>query len=158
MFVFWRVMLRVIAVGLRLLVLLRGFTSPPPVTNNPPVFTSSSTFSVSENSLSVGVVVASDSDSQDSVTDYSVSGGADRLLFSITRAGGVLTFRNPPDFENPSDNGGNNVYDLVVTVTSGTGSRVRTATQSISVTVNDVDGEGGRVNPSKEVVLVYRCV
>ena len=46
---------------------------PPPV-NNPPVFTSSSTFSVSENAVGVGTVVASDSDSQDSVTGYVVSG------------------------------------------------------------------------------------
>ena len=52
--------------------------------------------------------------------------------------------------------GGNNVYDLVVTATSGTGSRVRTATQSITVTVNDVD-EMVPVIPPQEVVLVYKC-
>ena len=122
--------------------------------NSPPVFSSSSSFSVNENVRNVGTVVASDSDSGDSVTGYSISGGVDRSLFSITN-GGVLTFRSAPDYESPVDSGGNNVYDLVVVVTSGTGSRVRTATQSISVTVVDV-GEGP-VIPPKEVVLVYNC-
>ena len=133
-----------------------SFTTGSTVTNNLPSFTSSSTFLVQENSRSVGVVVASDHDTQDSVTGYDLSGGVDRLLFSITSPGGVLTFNSVPDFESPVDNGGDNVYSLVVTATSGTGSRVRTATQSIKITVNDVD-EGGPVILPREVVLVYSC-
>ena len=131
-----------------------SFTTGSAVTNSDPVFTSSSSFSVNENVRNVGTVVASDGDSPDSVTGYRVSGGVDSARFSITN-GGVLSFVSAPDYEVPVDSGGNNVYDLVVTVTSGTGSRVRTATQSISVTVNDV-GEGP-VIPPKEVVLVYNC-
>ena len=119
-----------------------SFTTGSAVTNSDPVFTSSSSFSVNENVRNVGTVVASDSDGQDGVSGYSVSGGVDSARFSIT-TGGVLTFRSAPDFEVPVDVGGNNVYDLVVTVTSGTGSRVRTATQSVTVTVVDV-GEGRR--------------
>ena len=125
------------------------------VTNSPPVFTSSSTFSVNENVRSVGTVVASDSDGQDSVTDYRISSGVDSAFFSITNSG-VLTFRSAPNFESPVDSGGNNVYNLVVTVTSGTGSRVRTATQTITITVDDV-AEGDPMKPSEEVVLVYGC-
>ena len=131
-----------------------GSTSPPPGTNDLPIFTSDSTFSVNENSRAVGTVVASDSDIQDSVTGYTVSGGVDRSLFSVT-SGGVLTFVSAPDYEAPADSGGNNVYNLVVTATSGTGSRVRTATQSITVTVVDV--VEGPVVPPQEVVLVYNC-
>ena len=131
-------------------------TGSTSVTNNPPVFTSNSTFSVSENTVSVGTVVASDGDSLDSVSGYSVSGGVDSARFSIT-SGGVLTFNSAPDFESPVDSGGDNVYNLVVTASSGAGGRVRTATQSISVTVNDVD-EMVSVIPPQEVVLVYRCV
>ena len=52
--------------------------------------------------------------------------------------------------------GGDNVYNVVVTASSGAGGRVRTATQSISVTVNDVD-EMVSVIPPQDVVLVYRC-
>ena len=134
-----------------------SFTTVSVVVNGDPVFTSGSSFSVNENVRRVGVVVASDSDGQDGVSGYSVSGGLDSVRFSITN-GGVLSFVSAPDYEVPVDVGGNNVYDLVVTVTSGTGSRVRTATQSISVMVNDVDEGGGLMNLSKEVVLVYRCV
>ena len=107
---------------------------------------SSSSFSVNENVRNVGTVVASDSDSPDSVTGYSISGGADRARFSIM-SGGVLSFVSVPDFEVPVDVGGNNVYDLVVTVTSGAGSRVRTATQTIIVTVVDVVEGGSNSDP-----------
>ena len=129
-----------------------GSVLPPLAVNNPPVFTSISSFSVNENVRSVGTVVASDGDGQDSVRGYSISGGVDRSLFSIT-GGGVLTFDSAPNFESPGDVGGNNVYDIVVTATSGTGSRVRSAAQSITVRVDDVD-EGV---PSRDVVLVYSC-
>ena len=115
-----------------------SFTTVSVVVNSDPVFTTSSSFFVNENLLSVGVVVASDSDGQDSVVGYSVSGGVDRARFSINYRG-VLSFVSAPDFESPTDVGGNNVYDLVVTATSGTGGRVRTATQTITVTVTDVD-------------------
>ena len=152
MFVFLRVMMKVIVLGLRLLVLLRGLLSPPPETNNPPSFSSGSSFSVNENSRTVGTVVASDCDGEDSVTGYRISSGVDRARFSITN-GGVLTFNSAPDYEAPVDSGGNNVYNLIVTASSGAGSRVRNATQSISVRVTDV--AEGPVGPP--VVLVYSC-
>ena len=121
---------------------ITGSTSPPPVTNNPPSFSSVSTFTaLNENLVFIGVIVAVDSDSQDSVTGYVVSGGLDSARFSITNDGG-LTFISAPDYEAPVDNGGNNVYNLIITATSGTGSRVRTATHSITVTVDDVVESG----------------
>ena len=115
-----------------------GSTSPPPETNNPPIFTINSSFSVNENTFIVGTVVASDSDSQDNVTGYSVSGGADRVRL-LVRNGNLLVFRFAPDYESPVDSGGNNVYNLIITASSGAGSRVLTATHSITVTVVDVD-------------------
>ena len=132
-----------------------GSSTPPPGTNANPVFTSSSSFSVNENSRSVGTVVAFDGDGQDSVTGYSVSGGVDSSRFSITNAG-VLTFDSVPNYESPADVGGNNEYNLVVRVTSGSGTRVRSATQVITVMVRDV-AEGVAVVPSGDVVLVYSC-
>ena len=112
-------------------------TGSSSVTNTLPVFTSSPTFSVNENSVAVSTVMAFDSDSQDSVTGYRISSGVDRARFSITNDG-ELTFNSAPNFESPVDSGGNNVYDLVVTATSGTGGRVQTANQTITVTVTDV--------------------
>ena len=132
-----------------------SFTIGDVVVNDNPVFTSGSSFSVNENVRAVGVVGAYDSDSEDSVTGYRISGGADSILFEITDVG-VLTFVSAPDYEDPSDVGRDNVYVFEVEVRSGVGSRLRTATQTITVTVNDVV-EGGPVDPPKEVVLVYRC-
>ena len=49
-------------------------TGSPPETNNPPIFTINSSFSVNENTFFVVTVVASDSDSQDNVTGLSCFG------------------------------------------------------------------------------------
>ena len=106
--------------------------------NTRPSFTTGSTFQVNENTRNVGTVAASDSDNEDSVTGYSISGGDDISLFSITN-GGVLTFNSAPDFEKPSDANGDNTYILILRVTSGTGNRARTQTQDITVTVTDAD-------------------
>ena len=82
-------------------------------------------------------VTATDSDSQDSVTGYDITGGADSGQFSIA-ATGALSFTTAPDFENPVDTGANNEYVVAVRATSGAGGRARTATQTIRVTVTDV--------------------
>ncbi len=64
------------------------------------------------------------------------AGGVDNGLFDVDSDTGVLTFAAAPDFENPSDDGSNNVYDVQVTVTdSGT----MTDIQNITVTVTDVN-------------------
>ena len=115
-----------------------SFTTGSIVANNPPVFSGSSTFSVEENVQRVGTVFASDSDAEDSVTGYSVSGGADRSLFRINNRG-VLSFYSATDYEKPSDTGRNNVYVLEVAVTSGTGVRERSVTEKITVRVSDVN-------------------
>ena len=46
--------------------------------------------------------------------------GTDSHAFEIS-SGGVLTFRNPPDFERPADDNGDNVYELTVVVTDDQG-------------------------------------
>ena len=107
--------------------------------NEPPSFTSSATASVTENSTAVLKVTATDADAADSVTAYAVTGGADQSKFSITSPGGALTFNTAPDYENPTDTGTNNIYNVTVQATSGAGSRAKTATQTIVVTVTDVN-------------------
>ena len=54
-----------------------------------------------------------------------VTGGADRTRFEMINTN-ELRFKEDPDFENPSDSGGNNEYSVVVTATGGTGTRERT--------------------------------
>ena len=67
-----------------------------------------------------------------------LSGGADQALFSINNSG-VLTFQAAPDYEDPQDANTDNAYVVVVQATSGTGDREQTGTQTITVTVMDVD-------------------
>ncbi len=110
--------------------------------NAPPTFDSPPTFEVPENQTSIGTVRASDSDAADEVTGYVMTGGADQALFSIRQTSGVLTFDAAPDFEESRDADGNNAYLLTVQASSGTGSRLKTAEQSITVTVTRLDEEG----------------
>lgn len=67
---------------------------------------------------------------------FSLVSGADKAKFTIDPLTGVLTFIGAPDFENATDVGKNNVYDVVVRVTDGTS----TVQQTIAVTVQDVLG------------------
>ena len=106
--------------------------------NEPPAFTSDATFETVENGTRVGAVVARDEDSADDITNYTITGGADRDLFEIDSAG-ALTFKDAPNFEDPADNGRNNSYSVAVTATGGTGGRALTAQQTITVTVTDVN-------------------
>ena len=110
----------------------------PDATNAAPAFTSSATFNPAENQTEVGTVVAQDSDTADEITGYALNGGADQALFSINNSG-VLTFQAAPNYEDPQDAGTDNAYVVVVRATSGTGARVKTADQTITVTVMDED-------------------
>ena len=109
--------------------------------NVAPSFSSSATISVAENATAVVTVLAADSDADDSVTGYAITGGADQTFFSIGATSGALTFDAAPNYEDADDSGTNNTYVVDVTATSGAGTRVMTATQTITVTVTDVDTE-----------------
>ena len=51
-----------------------------------------------------------------------------------------MSFVTPPDFEAPTDVGGNNIYDVIVRVDDGQGGQ---DTQAMAVTVTDVAEGGG---------------
>ena len=116
----------------------RGDSILPVCPNVAPVFDSTATFSVAENVMAVGTVAATDADASDSITGYSITGGADQGKFSIDASSGALTFTNAPDFETPTDADTNNAYLVEVTATSGTSAREKTAVQAITVTVTNV--------------------
>src|SRR5439155_25755780 len=61
-----------------------------------------------------------------------------RRSSDLITSAGVLTFKAAPDFENPTDAGGDNVYNLIVTATDS-GSPALSSTQSITVTVTPVN-------------------
>ena len=96
-------------------------------------FTSPASVSVGENGTAVVTVRAADPDAGATVS-YSIS-GADASLFTIDSATGVLRFAAAPNFEAPGDNGGDNVYNLVVSASDGT----NTVNQAMAVTVTNVN-------------------
>ncbi len=125
-----------------------------PVNDNDPVITSdgggaSAAVNVLENDLYVSTVVANDVDLPAETLTYSISGGVDAGKFAIDGSTGVLTFVASPDFEAPTDIGGNNVYDVIVQVSDGT----RTDTQAIAVTVTDVADSGQYLDLFNTTVL-----
>ncbi|HEX8449410.1 MAG TPA: hypothetical protein VF652_07455, partial [Allosphingosinicella sp.] len=88
---------------------------------------------VVENGAAVTVVAAVDPDG--ATLSYAIAGGADSARFTIDAATGRLAFVAAPDFENPGDSGGDNVYDVIVSASDGSS----TDSQSIAVTVVNVD-------------------
>ncbi|MBK4719672.1 DUF4347 domain-containing protein, partial [Azospirillum sp. YIM DDC1] len=109
-----------------------GFTgSTHTVDRDAPVFTSSATPSVPENTTAVVTLAATDNNGP---VTYSLVGGADQASFSLS--GAALTFASTPNYESPTDSDGNNVYVVVVRATDANGN---TTDQTISVTVTDVN-------------------
>ena len=103
------------------------------INDNSPVFSSAETASVAENLTAVVYTAAStDADAGTTLT-YSLS-GTDASLFAIDADTGEVSFISSPDFENPADAGGDNVYDIIVTASDGTNS----TDQSVTITVADV--------------------
>ena len=104
--------------------------------NEAPVISSSS-FSIAEQSTSVGTVVASDPDVGSSLS-YSLTSGTsavDDAKFSINSSTGGISFLVTPDYESPTDSGLNNTYDLTVNVSDGS----LTTSKIISVAVGNVN-------------------
>ena len=122
------------------------------VANAAPSFSSSAEFDAAENQTSAGTVLATDGDTGDDITGYAITGGADQAFFSIGATSGELTFKTAPDYEMPSDAGTDNVYEVTVMATSGTGARVKTATQMITVTVNNIGAPGKPAKPTVTAV------
>ena len=89
-----------------------------------PVFTSDSTFSAAENQTAIGTVTATDTDTDDSLLVFSVSGS--ELMIT---SGGLLTFASAPDYETKTS------YSATVTATDGTNS----STQDITVNVTNLN-------------------
>ena len=86
---------------------------------------------VNENTTSVTTVTASDAESQPIA--YSIS-GTDAGRFNINQTTGDLSFRAAPDYENPLDADGDNVYEVIVEVIDGYGG---SDSQALSVAVSD---------------------
>ena len=118
-----------------------GYGSGGGNTNNAPTINNSTTnIDVPENQTDAFTVSASDPDG-DSLS-YSIS-GTDSSIFNISMSG-VVTFVSPPDYESAGDENGDNLYEVIVTVTD-TGSLTDNETFYVMVTndpSDDVTTEG----------------
>ena len=114
-------------------------TTPPYLSDlHPPIITSnggmsSADINLNEGSSIVTTVMAMDADG-DNIT-YSLD-GADKNKFTINSTTGVLSFVTAPDYENPADANGDNVYTVVIKASDGT--LIDTQTLNIHiVNIND---------------------
>eukprot|EP00903_Cladosiphon_okamuranus_P021213 g19486.t1 len=104
--------------------------------NTPPEFTNDPKYGkicIDENTAFVIDLNANDADG-DTLT-YEIIGGKDADKFQIDASTGELTFKEAPDYENPTDYGQDNVYDVQVRVTDGKGGEDTTC---LSICVEDV--------------------
>lgn len=103
--------------------------------NGLPYFTSAAAVAVDENIKALPAVSAFSPIG--SPLRYTIDGGADRSLFTLT-AEGALSFAYAQNYENPQDQNRDNVYEVTVRVTD-TLHALNTAVQTLYITVNDVD-------------------
>ncbi|MBT4123099.1 MAG: hypothetical protein HOE35_04115 [Candidatus Ruthia sp.] len=112
--------------------------------NIAPVFTSSTTASITENTAIAITLVATD---VQTIT-YSIA-GTDAADFSINSSTGVVSFSPTPDYEAPADSDTNNTYLFTATATDTKG---LATTQSVVISVTDVAEQG--VSASQSALTV----
>ncbi|MEM9220409.1 MAG: cadherin repeat domain-containing protein [Cyanobacteria bacterium P01_F01_bin.150] len=109
-----------------------------------PVWLSNDEFNVFEEKTPLVADIAVDVEGQGS---YDIAGGEDGDLFEINPSTGLLRFKDgAPDFENPLDADGDNLYEVSVRFTDFSGASV---TRLVRVTVEDdpSDNGGGNAPP-----------
>ena len=82
-----------------------------------------------------------------SLSEASDSNNEDVADFSISSTG-ALTFNDPPDFDNPIDNGSNNSYKVVVLASDdapGVGTPIMSSMKNVTIDVTNV-GEQGSIS------------
>ncbi|QDV70163.1 Bifunctional hemolysin/adenylate cyclase precursor [Rosistilla carotiformis] len=98
---------------------------------------------VNEDTAAVTTVAASDQDGLLNTLSYSIYGGSDAARFAIDSVTGELAFLSAPDYENPTDVGGDNLYNVVVRVSDDQGG---TDDQTLTVAVSSINDAPLAVN------------
>ena len=88
---------------------------------------------INENT-SGSIYTAAATDPEQATLTYSAS-GTDAGLFDLDSASGELTFKQSPNFEQPTDQDSNNVYQLDISASDG----ANQASQAVTVTVTNVN-------------------
>jgi subtilisin-like proprotein convertase family protein len=114
-----------------------SITGTVPSATTPPVITgptggpgaATSTVTMNENISAVTTFSAN------KTVAWSVNGGLDQSKFTINTFTGALSFISAPDFENPTDSNGDNIYVVIVRATDTNGN---ISSQTLSITIADV--------------------
>ena len=115
--------------------------------NQLPHFTSGKSATVPENQVETGYIPAATDADGDTVT-FSIVGGVDANQFELDGSSGELKFKQAPDFENPTDDGLNNIYDVEIQADDGNGG---SDTQNIAVEVENFISKGiSLIGPSDQ--------
>jgi glucose/arabinose dehydrogenase len=112
---------------------------PPPGPAGPPTFTSPAAVSVRENMIGVVYRPVATDPNGDAIT-YGAISGPDAARFTVNPVTREVRFTAQPDFEAPSDAGGNNVYNISFTASDA----ANTVTQNVAITVTNT-GAGFQV-------------
>ena len=123
------------------------------VNDNPPAFAETSiSTTVAENSLAVASTSASDADGDD--LTYALATSADAAHFTIDPASGVIVFNSEPDYEDPQDSDGDNVYEFSVAASDGTYS----GAQDFAVAIGDLNDEAPQFTSATSIAVEYDSV
>lgn len=102
-------------------------------TNIAPEITSGDTAEFAENGTGVVYTIeAGDADEETLI--YSIE-GTDAGLFNVNSSTGEITFKTPPDYENPADDNTDNVYEITVKASDGE----LEDTKAVAITVTEVN-------------------
>jgi VCBS repeat-containing protein len=97
-----------------------------------PAFKSGATASVNEGATAAYATSTTDATS----VTYALAAGGDSGLFNIDSTTGAVSFKTAPNYESPSDAGGDHVYNITVQATDAAGN---VSTQTVAITVNDAN-------------------
>jgi hypothetical protein len=90
--------------------------------------------SVAENQTTIITFTGSDPDTPTTLNWYFASNAYDQGKFDLNSSTGAITFKNAPDYENPTDSNRDNVYLVEIGLFDG----LNLATQTLYVTVTNV--------------------
>ena len=101
---------------------------------NAPVFTSSTTATIAENVTTTTAAYTATATDASLPLAYTIS-GTDAGLFNLNVTTGEVKFNASSNYEVPTDNGANNVYDFTIRATDTAGNY---SDQNVALTVTDV--------------------
>ena len=121
--------------------------------NDNPVITTASFTRDEGASLVVGNVTTTDVDG--GAPQFTIVGGIDQAEFDIDLNTGELTFKAAPDFEFPTDDDNNNVYQLRIRVDDQAGGF---AERDITVTINDTNDNLPVITPGQSFNIAENSI